>query len=195
MGLELGEVELRAGRTHDLGTVRLPEPGWLALEITESSGEPLPEGRFLVRVPGSSHAGDILSLVGGRARSRPLSPGLLEIVPFGGRVPLLRREVEVLPGETTTISLQLPRAFARHFRYPPMGNEAYIRETWRNGAGEVLLTGMGTYPSESGMVVERWLAPGVYSVELAFEGTPARSFTLRVDEGEDPTEYALPDPR
>ena len=39
----LGVCELQAGQRHDLGEVRLPEAGELAVELVDTAGKPVPK--------------------------------------------------------------------------------------------------------------------------------------------------------
>lgn len=195
VGVELGEFEVGPGETKDLGTIELPEDGDVALEVLDAAGEPLAEARLVLHPLGSNH-GDVVTVTGGRGRSRPLSAGTYQLQPFGGRTPLFRQPVEVLPNETTTVKLCLPHAVSRRLRYPPMERDTFVREVWTDGSGRVLTDGLPTYPSPTGYEREVFLVPDTYTVELTFEGFPPQRIPLVIEDREDPEAILeLPDPR
>jgi hypothetical protein len=193
-GIDLGEFEVEAEGTLDVGVRTLPEPGWVSLQVTDTDGEPLTENMFLIKQPGSRY-GAVVRVTGGSGTSKGLAPGSYVTRPFGGSLPLMSKDVEVRTGETTIVSIIVPHSVTRRVRFPPMNPEDQVEVIWRNADDKIVSSGSGTYPSPTGYEKEVAVVPGTYEVELSLpSGASARATFLIEDRMEPEALLEMPDP-
>jgi hypothetical protein len=195
---QLGERELAAGETLDLGTLVLADPARIVVHVHGPAGAP-PEGLEVELWTGEGRQTTVpiglesLSL----ARSGPAPPGRYEVVLRAPGCASVRRAVELTGSETREIDIQLEAGIDCRFRFEvPRGSPAprWLSIEFHDPAGSLLLRGHAFDREPTGVLEHSArLAPGRYRVR-ATTTDPSLSGELEFDvarEGAAPS-YSIP---
>lgn len=101
-----GKHEVAAGGTVDLGTLRLPEPGFLRARIRREDGKPLEEITYKI-TDADDHLPVHVNLPDEPERRDPLAPGRHRIEVRGKAIEPFAAEVEIMAGEETEVEALL----------------------------------------------------------------------------------------
>lgn len=165
---DLGVARLRQRETHELGTLRLPQPGQVALHIRRDDGEEIDYRLVTILDEHLRHASRVV-LHGGIAHtSTPLSPGLYHVEPRQHGTASTLTPFRVASNETTTVDIRLEAAKPRHIAILlPDAEAASWHVTTRvfDSGGNLVHGYSRAIESPRRPSTTAFLTPGVYTVE------------------------------
>lgn len=113
----LGECRLQPGQRHDLGEVRAPEPGELALELTDAQGRPVAKAQLWLSLLFGAPVGGVRVQVAGGQATAKLSPGTWLPSFCTDGVHIEHAPIVITAKQRTEVRLQLATAVSRRVCY------------------------------------------------------------------------------
>ncbi|MCC7062758.1 MAG: sigma-70 family RNA polymerase sigma factor [Planctomycetes bacterium] len=163
----LGEHELLPGQRLDLGELRLPTLGELAVELADARGQPVDKTLLRFAMIEAIQGGTSVEIVAGRGSTR-VAPGryLPSTGPNGRQVE--HAPIEVRAGERTTVKLRFADVVRRQVRYDmsAIGVPARCYATFRKDGVPLHRVWFNFWRDEPA-TVDHAFTPGNW--ELAFE--------------------------
>jgi hypothetical protein len=193
----LGERELAAGETLDLGAVELPDPARLVVHVRGLLGEPVEGASVELRTEeGYESRVPIAFEAPGTARSGPAPPGRYALVVRAPGRATTRRVVELVAGETHELELELRPGVECRFELVVTAGEnpPGIAARLLGEGGALALRCFAPDPERSGRIeLTECLAPGRYRM-LAERVNPTLSGELafEVPPGSGPLRFTVP---
>jgi RNA polymerase sigma-70 factor (ECF subfamily) len=187
-------VRLSSDRELDLGVIELPEPGRIELIVTGTFAHEMSATIVKERLPWAIG----MELQDGRGLSGPLQPGEYRVGFLGneGR-PFTSEAVQVLAGETASVTLALGPVVRRKVRMPRvLEDDVLLTQTWIDGEGKTIARlCWPVQRRESEVPLEWYLVPGDYRVIVeAADGRRAEATVLVTEAPESDEVIQLPSP-
>lgn len=171
--------ELPADAEWDLGEVRLPVPGSIAIRTQAPAGLAFHLVVFDAALALGSWA--VVDRDGDRFQTKPLAPGLHYVMAVGDEVAARFLPVEVRAGEDSTVDLTVERGHQRRFEIhcDAVLTELHLR-ILQDGVLVAGSSAVGRTPGAIRMTETRSLAPGDYLVTARGDGRAGEAhFTVR----------------
>ncbi|HEX6813493.1 MAG TPA: sigma-70 family RNA polymerase sigma factor [Planctomycetota bacterium] len=171
--------ELQAGERLDLGEVRMPELGEVAVTLVDAAGRAVPEATVTLGLIGSAMNVATISVRDGKGAGS-LAPGVY-VLAGGGRVCIEHPPIAVAAGSRRELRLQVAATVHRQVRYDLTAAGGPMRAvgTWKK-AGTALLRHTFHFWQEHPSTIEHDFTPGSWVLELELGNGSVQTFPFVV---------------
>ena len=162
----VGDRLLQPGQRVDLGELRLPVLGQLAVELDDAAGQPVAKTSLRFAMLGAPQGGASVAIAAGRG-SVAVAPGSYLPAGVGGDGVVEHGPIEVRGGECTTVHLRLVTGVVRQLRYDltAVGLPARCFATFKKD-GAPLQRKWFSFWQEGPSTQDHRFTPGFWELEL-----------------------------